>query len=104
MTFLHKEFCIILERSLSTFLHEKGFNPQQFDKAIHRAFKQDVTSDDSVIVKLLLTATNFVTFENMLHNATTKHKHNKRGLRVQLQPNIPQTNVDIDHHVVKETK
>ena len=73
MTALHRSFCTVFEQSLTKMLVKNGYSSKDFDKSIHKAMRDDVTNDDAVLVRLLITATQFSTFEIMLRECNHHH-------------------------------
>ena len=74
MIALHREFCRIMEQSLQELLNENEITEKEFEKSISAALRNDTTSDDSTIVKLLVAATQFQTFDLLLEEAHRKNR------------------------------
>jgi len=89
MTVLHRDFNRLLEQSLGKLLQDEGYTAKQFEKAIRRAIRHDITSDDATVVKLLVSATQFRSFEILLRDAHYKYvneiKEKKRAKMAEYQ-------------------
>ena len=74
MVALHREFCHLMEESLQELLDDNETTEKEFEKSITAALRNDTTSDDSTIVKLLVAATQFQTFDLLLEEAHRKNR------------------------------
>jgi len=107
MKLLHHKYEQMIERSLGDMLHERGFTWREFSASVNKAIRNDSTSADSVLIRLVVSAMDYRTFEILLKKARDEKHHEKK---LKQQDKLKQYHAkggkviqgrkhDIDHHL-----